>query len=98
MQVRARNKRYINTYIVMDTTKTSIHEFFDSLTENAGANTLVFGGANEEEKVRRGYITNGGNCTNDSRNCLNSRNRQTCKNGYRMCYESKNGLNCKMDI
>ncbi len=39
----------------MDTTKTSIHEFFDSLTENAGANTLVFGGANEEEKVRRGY-------------------------------------------
>ena len=55
MQVRARNKRYINTYIVMDTTKTSIHEFFDSLTENAGANTLVFGGANEEEKVRRGY-------------------------------------------
>lgn len=82
----------------MDSRKRRIHEFIESLTENAGANTLVFGGANEEEKVRRGYITNGGNCTNDSRNCLNSRNRQTCKNGYRMCYGSKNGLNCKMDI
>ena len=26
----------------MDTTKTSIHEFFDSLTENAGATALSF--------------------------------------------------------